>query len=159
MITLKIKEYKMNYDSSSDTLNHIKRTGNLLHKIILELLNRVDSHDSSKLRTPEKEIFDEYTPKLKGSIYGSEEYKNFLKKMKKALDNHYSLNSHHPEHYNNGINDMDLLDLIEMFCDWKSASERHANGNIYESIQINKKRFDISDQLEQILINTAKRYL
>ncbi len=78
--------------------------------------------------------------------------------MKKALDNHYALNSHHPEHYNNGINDMDIIDLLEMFCDWKAASERHANGDIYESIKINKKRFNISDQLEQILINTAKRY-
>jgi hypothetical protein len=149
----------MNYDSSIDTLKHIKRIGNLLHKMILELLIRIDNHDSSKLKTPEKEIFDEFTPKLKDSTYGSEEYKNFLKEMKKALDNHYVLNSHHPEHYNNGINDMDLIDLLEMFCDWKAASERHSNGNIYESISINKKRFNISDQLEQILVNTAKRYL
>lgn len=148
----------MNYDSSSDTLNHIKRIGNLLHKIIFELLNRIDNHDSSKLIPPEKEIFDEYTPKLKNSTYGSEEYKTFLKEMKKALDNHYALNHHHPEHYKNGIDDMDLIDILEMFCDWKAASERHANGNIYESITINKKRFNISDQLEQILINTAKRY-
>jgi hypothetical protein len=54
---------------------------------------------------------------------------------------------------------MDLIDLLEMFCDWKAASERHANGNIYKSIKINKQRFNISDQLEQIFINTAKRYL
>ena len=149
----------MNYDSSPDTLIHIKRIGSLLHKMILELLGRIDNHDSSKLRTPEKEIFDEFTPKLKDSTYGSEEYKNFLKEMKKALDNHYALNHHHPEHYQKGIDGMDLIDILEMICDWKAASERHTNGNIYESISINKKRFAISDQLEQILINTAKRYL
>ena len=149
----------MNYDSTSDTLNHIKRVGVLIHKMIFTLFNRVDNHDSSKLRTPEKEIFDEYTPKLKSSTYGSEEYNVFLKEMKKALDNHYALNSHHPEHYTNGIDNMDLIDIIEMICDWKAASERHTDGNIYESIKINKKRFNISDQLEQILINTVKRYL
>ena len=148
----------MDYDSLSDTLTHIKRIGALLHKMILELTCRIDNHDSSKLITPEKEIFDEYTPKLKNSTYGSEEYKTFLKEMKKALDNHYALNHHHPEHYQKGINGMDLIDILEKICDWKAASERHANGNIYESIKINKQRFDISDQLEQILMNTAKRY-
>jgi len=147
----------MNYDSSTDTLTHIKRVGYLLRRMVWEILNRMDNHDSSKLRTPEKEIFDEFTPKLKNSTYGSEEYNGFLKEMKKALDNHYGLNSHHPEHYNNGITDMDLIDLIEMICDWKAASERHANGDIYQSIQINKKRFNISDQLEQILVNTVKK--
>jgi len=148
----------MKYDSTADTLRHIKRIGVLLHEMILELLNRIAHHDSSKLRIPEKEIFDKYTPKLKNSIYGSEEYKQFLKEMKKALDNHYALNSHHPEHYQEGINDMDLIDLLEMLCDWKAASERHANGDIYESIKIGKKTFNISDQLEQIFVNTAKRY-
>ena len=78
--------------------------------------------------------------------------------MKLAMNHHYAQNSHHPEHYDNGINDMDLIDLIEMICDWKAASERHADGNIFESIKINKQRFNISDQLERIFINTAKRY-
>jgi hypothetical protein len=148
----------MLYDSSIDTLKHIKRIRELLCKVILDIFNRMDNHDSSKLKSPEKEIFDEFTPKLKNSTYGSEEYKTFLKDMNIALINHYTFNSHHPEHYEDGINAMDLLDLIEMFCDWKAASERHVNGDIYESIKINKKRFQISDQLEQIFINTAKRY-
>jgi hypothetical protein len=148
----------MNYDSAKETLKHIKRIGELLHKMILELLLRIDYHDASKLKSPDKEIFDEYTPKLKNSTYGSEEYKQFLKEMKLALDNHYTSSHHHPEHYNNGINGMDLIDLLEMICDWKAASERHNNGDIFESIKINKKRFNISDQLEEILINTAKRY-
>ena len=148
----------MNYDSSTDTLKHIKRINQLIHKMVLELIGKADNHDSTKLRSPEKDIFDEYTPKLKDSVYGSEEYNGFLKGMKIALDNHYALNSHHPEHYDRGIDDMDLLDLIEMLCDWKAASERHTTGSISESIKINKKRFNISDQLEQILINTVKRY-
>ena len=149
----------MNYDSSIDTLNHIKRVGVLLHQMVLNLLNKIDLHDASKLKSPEKVIFDEYTPKLKNSTYGSEEYKLFLENMKIALDNHYNINSHHPEHYKRGINDMDLIDLLEMLCDWKAASERHADGNIFKSIEINKKRFSISDQLTDIFINTVKRYL
>ncbi len=121
-----------------------------------EIKERGINHDTSKLETPEKEVFDEYTPKLGGVIYGSEEYNNFLVALKPALDHHYANNSHHPEHYENGINGMDLFDLIELFFDWKASGERHRGGNIYHSIEINKERFGISDQLAQILINTAK---
>jgi hypothetical protein len=55
-----------------------------------------------------------------------------------------------------GINGMTLIDLIEMICDWIAAGLRHADGDIFKSIKINKERFDISDQLTQILINTAE---
>jgi hypothetical protein len=108
------------------------------------------------MKTPEKELFDEFTPKLAGSTYGSDEYKEMLKGLKPALDHHYLYNSHHPEHYDNGIDGMNLLDLVEMFYDWKAASERHKNGDILKSIEINKIRFNMSDQLVSILNNTAK---
>lgn len=146
----------MSYDSTSDTLFHIKRVASLLNEAAAELLRRANVHDTSKLNTPEKELFDEFTPKLKDSEYGSEEYKQFLSRLKVALDNHYDNNSHHPEHYSNGVDGMDLFDLIEMFFDWKAAGERHATGNIYKSIEINKDRFKLSDQVVSILNNTAK---
>lgn len=145
------------YDSEKDTLLHIKRVAQLLTEASAELIRRANIHDDSKLKSPEKEFFDEYTPKLASSTYGSEEYKQFLKELKPGLDHHYAHNSHHPEHYPNGINGFDLFDLIEMFFDWKSASERHNNGNIYTSIKINKERFKYSDQLADIFTNTAER--
>ncbi len=147
----------MDYDSTKDTLEHIKRISQLLNKMVLELMCRMQGHDASKLRSPEKEIFDIYTPKLKGSTYGSEEYKVFLKEMQGALNNHYEFNHHHPEHYQKGVDDMDLIDLVEMLCDWKAATERHANGSIDKSIIINKDRFGLSDQLVSIFQNTVKR--
>ncbi len=145
----------MNYDSKTDTLLHIKRVAQLLTEAASELIRRANVHDNSKLESPEKEFFDEYTPKLAGSTYGSDEYKEFLKKLKVGLDHHYKNNSHHPEHYENGINGFDLFDLIEMFFDWKAAGERHNNGNIYKSIEVNKDRFVLSDQVVSILKNTA----
>ena len=74
------------------------------------------------------------------------------------FDHHYAVNSHHPEHYENGINDMDLVDLIELTCDWIASSKRHADGNIYRSISLNKDRFGMSDQLCKILENTVNHY-
>jgi len=44
--------------------------------------------------------------------------------MKPALEHHYALYRHHPEHFQNGIDDMNLIDLVEMFADWKASSER-----------------------------------
>jgi hypothetical protein len=147
----------MKYDSQTDTLLHIKRVAQLLTEASSELIRRANVHDSSKLKSPEKELFDEFTPKLKGCTYGSDEYKEYLNELKVALDHHYQKNSHHPEHYENGVNGFDLFDLMEMFFDWKAAGERHADGNIYKSIEINKDRFKLSEQTVNIFTNTAKR--
>ena len=143
------------YDSKTDTLLHIKRVSQLLTEASIELIKRANVHDNSKLESPEKELFDEFTPKLKDCTYGSDEYKEYLKELKVALDHHYQNNSHHPEHYENGVNGFDLFDLMEMFFDWKAAGERHADGNIYKSIEINKDRFKLSEQLVSIFKNTA----
>lgn len=147
----------MKYDSTQDTLKHIKRVNQLLTEAATELLRRAAVHDNSKLESPEKEYFDEFTPKLAVTTYGSDEYKEFLSQLKVGLDHHYRNNSHHPEHYEDGVNGMDLFDLIEMFLDWKAATERHNDGHIYSSININKKRFELSEQLVRILVNTADR--
>lgn len=51
---------------------------------------------------------------------------------------------------------MNLLDILEMLCDWKASSERHNDGNINKSIEINANRFNMSPQLVKILENTVK---
>ena len=48
---------------------------------------------------------------------------------------------------------------MEMFFDWKAASERHDDGDIMKSIAINQARFGYSDQVAEIMRNTVKRYL
>lgn len=147
----------MTYDSTADTLLHIKRVSTLLSEAAIELLRRANRHDDSKLKSPEKELFDEMTPVLKDLVYGTPEYKASLDRLKIALDHHYLVNSHHPEHFTNGINGMDLFDVLEMFFDWKAATERTNTGNIYKSIDFNEKRFAMSPQLAEIFRNTAKK--
>jgi hypothetical protein len=139
-----------------DTMRHIERVRNLLNLFVDELLGRGQLHDQSKLERPEVEAFTEFTPKLATCTYGSDEYKSYLAAMKPALDHHYARNRHHPEHHKAGINDMTLVDLVEMLCDWKAASERHNDGNILKSIEKNTERFGLSPQLVRILENTAK---
>lgn len=144
------------YDSSIDTKKHISAVRVLLESIVDNIRGRALGHDASKLLSPEKMMYDEFTPKLWALTYGSDEYKQALKDMGPALQHHYQENSHHPEHFENGIDDMSLLDLIEMLADWTAAVKRHADGDLAESLEINKKRFGMSDQLAKIFVNTAK---
>ena len=144
------------YDSRADTLAHIARVQALLEQVRNELTIRAAHHDASKLQEPEKSVFDAVTPRLKALTYGSEEYKASLVEMGEALDHHYAHNSHHPQHYANGFDGMSLLDIIEMFADWKAAGERHADGSLTKSLEVNRTRFGLSEQLWQILENTRK---
>lgn len=146
----------MKYDCTKDTEEHITKVGNYIMKCIIELDHRAENHDYDKIHNKtEKALFDEYTPKLKECTYGSDEYKKFLTGLKEGLDIHYANNRHHPEHFKDGIKGMNLIDLIEMICDWKAASERHNDGDIYKSIEINQNRFGYSDELKTILKNTV----
>ena len=143
------------YDSTPDTVDHVLRVQDLLGEVYANLAKRAARHDRSKLLSPEKEIFDVYTPKLKELTYGSDEYRAALAGMKPALDHHYAKNSHHPEHFADGINGMSLLDLIEMLADWKAATERHEDGDLRQSIVLNRDRFSIDSQLLDIIWNTV----
>ena len=146
----------MAYSSIKDTLEHKRMVSHYLNIIITELINRSEDHDISKMQQGEVESFDEFTPKLKDSTYGSDQYNQFLKDLKPALDHHYGVSRHHPEHFPNGIKDMDLVDIIEMICDWKASSMRHQDGNILKSIDINQDRFEYTKELHSILTNTVK---
>ena len=148
----------MAYDSTADTLKHSIRVGTLMTEPIKELTDRSVRHDLSKTEDPELAIFNEYTPKLRITTYGSDEYKAHLAAMGDALAHHYAANRHHPEHFADGINDMTLVDLIEMLADWKAATERHTDGDLRASLKIQQERFGISDQLADVLWNTAVQY-
>lgn len=54
------------------------------------------------------------------------------------------------------VNYMTLFDVIEMIIDWYAATKRHKDGDIYKSLDINKEKFNIDNQLHNILLNTVK---
>lgn len=147
------------YDSKDDTFKHIDRVSYYIDLVQSALWCRAENHDTSKLLPPEKEIFDIYTPKLKAVTFGSKKYQGFLEAMKEALEHHYKVNRHHPQHFPNGIQDMNLVDLIEMLCDWMAASERHDDGDIMKSLDINAKRFNIPGPILALLTRTVKEIL
>lgn len=172
----------MTYDSRPDTWQHIHIVQGLLGAVIADLQARALVHDQSKLSDPELATFNEYTPKLRDSTYGSDEYKAFLVGMGEGLEHHYMMNDHHPEHFiggdpvalysaghpasrwaqgryvtegQQGIHAMNLVQVTEMLCDWKAATLRHADGDLRRSIEQNAERFGYGDEIKRLLLNTA----
>lgn len=140
--------------SPKETCHHINRVRQLISDMIANLVNRGVAHDESKLEEPECSAFERIGKQLSEMEYGTPEYRASLRELGPALKHHYEHNSHHPEHWPDGVKNMSLLDIMEMFCDWKAAGERHKNGSLEQSIIVNTDRFDLDPQLAQIFENT-----
>lgn len=134
------------------TISHINDVKEYLNIMAADLLYRGINHDKSKLFDPELRIYARHVESLKAK-YGTEEYNEFLSVLSEALDHHYKANRHHPEHFENGIDDMTLLDVMEMLCDWMATSKRN-DTDMFKDIEISRKRFGIDAQLCAILKNT-----
>lgn len=160
----------MSYDSRPDTYAHIQRVRDYIDRVVWNLLGRASEHDMSKLSDPEVQVFDEFTPKLADMEYGSDEYRACSEAMGPALEHHYAHNRHHPEHYEDGVAGMSCLDIVEMICDWKAASERmrppapgapgRTDAPAYtddfdRSLKLNQERFGYGDEVAGIIRNTA----
>ena len=120
---------------------------------VTSLFQRAAVHDNSKFADPEFALYEQAFPDLQKYAYGTEEFKATLATIQPAIDHHYQVNDHHPEHFPGGIPDMHAVQTIEMTADWLAASER-SQRNVYEGLEINKRRFGIDDQLARVLTNT-----
>lgn len=141
------------YDCTNDVKEHISLVQKWINNFVWVMQGRAKVHDKSKLESPEKEMFDEYTWRLKNTVFGSEEYQKQLDGMGEALKHHYQNNAHHPEHYPNGVDGMTLFNLVEMVCDWMAAAEKK---NVAIDMDYLQSRFGISLQLRSIIENTLK---
>lgn len=152
-----IKDELASADTEADTRKHMHHVAKLLMVIAGHLLVRADEHDLSKLGSEEFPTFCRITGKLKDVVYGSPEYKAVLKDPanRPAIDHHQKTNRHHPE-YHDGISGMNLVDLLEMLCDWIAASYRHDDRDMKRSMEHCRDRWDIEPQLYAILANTAR---
>lgn len=127
-----------------------------IQRVIDELHKRAEHHDDDKLEGVVLDSFYDISGKFEHAKFGSKEYDDILEKLKPTLDVHYKINDHHPQHNENGISGMNLMSIVEMLIDWKSASSAYGDNTFEESMLINKKRFEIDEQLYEIMLNTAK---
>lgn len=140
------------------TYKHIARVRELLSDFAIELIRRGNVHDASKFLPIELkplQAMQELIDKEGQAEFGSDEYKRRTDLLGPMIEHHRANNSHHPEFYENGIDGMDLFDIVEMFNDWKAASER--GESLTMNLEIACKKYKVSPQLESIFINTRDR--
>ena len=144
--------------TSSYTLAHINQVKSKMEFFASVLATRGTSHDSSKLIEPEYSgwLAMDQEPRYP---YGSEKYYDKINRYKEVLEHHYSLNSHHPEHFENPSTQMDLVDLIEMLCDWFSYSNNISWLEGYNTINSQCARFGLNDTIRHLLLNTFRNFL
>jgi hypothetical protein len=139
----------------ADTKAHMEHVRKLTKKLANMVIERGENHDSSKLEDPEFLAFVN-ADRLSDITYGSALDNQQMEGLKPALEHHYATNRHHPQHYPNGVAGMNLVDVIELLCDWYSSAKRHNDGNLLKTIDLNAERFDIDPQLTSILRNTVE---
>lgn len=138
-----------------DLVQHKTWVAEHLQHVANALFKRAAIHDNSKFEPEEFDLYSELFPELQKYPYGSEELKAVYEQLGPALKHHLQVNRHHPEYHERGVNGMNLLDVLEMACDWMAASKRSQTGSM-KGLEINKERYGISDQLFEIIKNTVQ---
>ncbi len=69
------------------------------------------------------------------------------------------VNSHHPEHFKNPEQEMTLIDMIEMLCDWFAYKENVPLEEGLKLIEDQCDRFNFSKTIKSLLTNTYTEYI
>lgn len=85
------------------------------YQLAHQILSAGQTHDISKLTGNEWKYLCDFE-KFKGS-----------EELEKAVQEHVSNNSHHPEFWIHGIHEMDLVSLAELVADWFSRGKEFNN--------------------------------
>lgn len=103
-------------------------------------------HDLSKFRWDETRGFAKAVFDLKHTEFGSDAYKEAATRILPSIERHYRRNSHHPQFYPRGYEQMGDYDIVEMVADWAAAVRRHRDGDLEKSIRVNQARFGYLDE-------------
>ena len=136
---------------------HISRVRRHINTFIQLLISRAEKHDKSKLEEPELSWWKEMDKEPRYP-YGSKEYEQKLKRWSKVFKHHYQYNRHHPEHYEYGISEMTLIDIVEMMCDWLGYKDTTTITEALKVCDEQMVRYNISEELRQVIFNTLLRY-
>ncbi len=140
------------------TIAHKESIARYMAKFSAELAYRAAIHDNSKFQKDELEGYSECADEFNTHPFDSAAERLLREKLTKVMSLHRTRNRHHPEYFENGIDDMNLIDLIEMISDWKSASERAPGDSVRKGLPIMKDKYNISPQLLKILENTFRDF-
>ncbi len=144
--------------TKSYTEEHIRSVRRLLNKFADILRYKGEVHDKSKLEDPE--LYGWAAMDLEPRYeYGSADYYDKLNRFADVFHHHYMVNSHHPEHFKNPEQEMTLIDMIEMLCDWFAYKENVPLEEGLKLIEDQCDRFNFSKTIKSLLTNTYTEYI
>lgn len=138
----------------SDTHEHKMRVQIIMGQVSRDIMTRGRTHDNSKLKSPEKEAYQEIHEKLKSVRIGTPQY-NDLVRGNVATGLHYKNNDHHTQHFEYGIFDMNLMQITEMLADWVATSEAKRT-NVIELLPTLMEQNGIPENYYMVLKNTLE---
>lgn len=128
---MRISEYQL------ETLAHQKSIAEKLNALAKSLIDRGEHHDEAKFTPEELPLLASEDPRS----------------VDIAMQHHYRLTRHHPQHFKNGMRDMCLIDLVETFVDWEMDAEEEGK-DFSEILAEKQKEFGFSDDIRDIMQNT-----
>lgn len=145
------------------TEDYIKKHQNTVKKWLSHfssiLQSRVLIHDRSKLKEPELSLWKKMDEEPMYP-YGSKEYSDKLKRHHHVFELHWKNpdNRHHPEHFTDPTAEMDLIDMVEMLCDWLGYKETLSYAEASKLVEQQCKRFNFPEEFRSLLLNTLSNY-
>ena len=140
-------------------LRHRGYVSYCLKLIAHDLLRRAEAQDLSKFRLDEFAGFARINHIARNHEYGSPSYHAALDQESETINRHYLRNPHHPQFYEHGIDNMLSGDIIEMVCDWVSATLTYSDNpadfqnDVLDSVKKSMKRFGIYDKYNFIIFD------
>lgn len=123
-----------------------------------ELLYRSSIHDLSKFSDDEFDVNAANVQDFGKFPFNSPQELELRERLAPAQKLHKKRNRHHPEHFEDGVDGMNLIDVLEMLVDWKASSSRYPGDSMRKSLNVCVERYNFSPQLVKILENTCKDF-
>jgi hypothetical protein len=143
----------------NDLAQHKGWVNKYIVKVVHLLRERADGHDDDKYKDPLKRIYSKNFDALCKTTFRSPEYNKIVgsEEFQEAFKIHTKNNRHHPQHFENGVEDMNLIDIIEMLCDWKAASDRTGRKqSVKEGMELNYEKYHIDGIARKWIENTLE---
>lgn len=126
-------------------LRHHRHVSYLLRELAREFERRADLHDLTVLELDEFEGRVRIQHIVRTYPYDSPEYRESIKN-EGSLQLHYHRNSHHPEHWADGVKGMTFIDFVEMVIDWAGAARTYKNTSFEDGLKGQIERFKLQPE-------------
>lgn len=143
-----------------DIIDHKRRVYKHINTISKELMHRAFEHDNDKIEDDLIfDIYNEHSQTQRSIPFGTKERIDFEHiTMGPAVDKHIHANRHHLYNSRNPLSfeHANLLDYIEILCDWKSAMERNelSEEDEIERIKFLLDKYNFPEDIKVAMLNT-----